>query len=235
MVGPGSFDLGDRVPGEQACPIEPQLVAGSLEQRQERIAVPGGAVAQARSLGERSCPPGELGAGQCQILVEHQPERGDHPGCAVTPLQADGAVLDERPPATGASSPARPRRLMASRRPPSHRQGSTQRRAVRRARDRLDPAVQVLRPPRSRGRGRPAPVCRRLTRSSKPSSRAMHRPRLPEQLALLVVDIRGDELRRRSPPPPRARGAAARAGCPSLRPSGSGPAHRASGSRGTGR
>src|SRR4029450_9924352 len=76
--------------------LEPQLVAGPLEQGQERIAVPGGAVAQARSLRDRPCPPRELTAGEREVLVEERPEGRDHPGRSVTPLHADRAGAGQR-------------------------------------------------------------------------------------------------------------------------------------------
>src|SRR4029079_13616642 len=55
----------ERVDGEPAPPLEPALVPGALEGLQERVPVPGGAVAEARALlrAGRASPPRQLGAG----------------------------------------------------------------------------------------------------------------------------------------------------------------------------
>ena len=91
----GPLDLADRVRGEPARAVEPALVAGALEEREERVAVPGRAMAEARALRDRSGLPRQLAAGERKILVEHVAERRDHPRGAVAPLDADRPIADK--------------------------------------------------------------------------------------------------------------------------------------------
>ena len=82
---------------ERARTIEPELVAGAREQRKKRVAVPGGAVAEVRSLRQRAGEPRELASCEQQPFVFVVPgrdarERRDDAGRAVTPLHADLAA-----------------------------------------------------------------------------------------------------------------------------------------------
>src|SRR5204862_8122600 len=90
--------LRERVDGEAAAPLEPELVAGALEGLQERISVPGSAVAETRAflLAVRARVPGQLGTCDQELLVEVRRRGGDHPGRTVAPLQADAAGRSER-------------------------------------------------------------------------------------------------------------------------------------------
>src|SRR5690349_4273826 len=58
----GPLDLGRGVHRERPRPFQPALVAGAVEELQERVAVAGGAVAEAGALGQRPRRPGELAA-----------------------------------------------------------------------------------------------------------------------------------------------------------------------------
>src|SRR5262249_26980211 len=78
----------------------PELVARTHEERQEGVPVAARSVAQAGALGDRARGPRQLRSANCQFLVEESAERRDHPRRAVTPLQADGAVLEMGPPAS---------------------------------------------------------------------------------------------------------------------------------------
>ncbi len=62
-------DLGGRVHCERAGTVEPELVAGSLEEGEECVAVAGGAVTDAGFLGERAGVPGQLAACSEQPVV----------------------------------------------------------------------------------------------------------------------------------------------------------------------
>src|SRR5215203_137510 len=65
-----TLHLAERVYGEPPGAVEPLLVARSLEHLQEGVAVAGGSVADRRALLRpvRARTPGELGAGQQQLL-----------------------------------------------------------------------------------------------------------------------------------------------------------------------
>jgi hypothetical protein len=69
VLGPVALDLLHGVHGEATRPLEPELVAGALEQPQERVTVPGGPVAEVRALAQRPRLPGQLAAGAQQPLV----------------------------------------------------------------------------------------------------------------------------------------------------------------------
>src|SRR5437763_17217488 len=62
--------LGGRVQREPARPLEPQLVAGAVEEREQREAVARRPVTQARALAQRSGAPDELAAGQQEALED---------------------------------------------------------------------------------------------------------------------------------------------------------------------
>ena len=70
----GLRDLPDRVRGEPACAVEPALVASAPGQRQERVAIPCGAVAEAGPLRDRTRAPRQLASGQREVLVENVAE-----------------------------------------------------------------------------------------------------------------------------------------------------------------
>src|SRR3954453_18579837 len=93
-----SLDLGERMDGEAAGPLEPALVAGALEDLQEGEPVAGRAVAGTRALPGRVGPrlPRELGACEQQLLVEIRRSGGDDPRRAVTPLQPNPAPAGRR-------------------------------------------------------------------------------------------------------------------------------------------
>jgi hypothetical protein len=61
------FNLRGGMHRESARSVEPELVAGALEKLQERIAVSGGAVAEAGPFCERTGAPGELAARDQQL------------------------------------------------------------------------------------------------------------------------------------------------------------------------
>ena len=61
------LDLGHGVHRERASSVEPELVAGALEEFQERVTVARGPVAEARAFGERAGAPDELAAGDEQL------------------------------------------------------------------------------------------------------------------------------------------------------------------------
>src|SRR4029077_5842088 len=89
-----SLNLSNGMHRKRASAVEPELVAGSAEELQEREPVPGRAVAEVRTLRERSRAPGELAAGQQQAFVFvvgwcNLRKRCDHSGRAVAPLHAD--------------------------------------------------------------------------------------------------------------------------------------------------
>ena len=90
--------------GEPSRPVEPDLLSGARERGQERVAVAGRAVADARALVERlrARTPGELGAGEQELLVEVGSRGGHDPGCSGAPLDTDLAVVgNERAPLPG--------------------------------------------------------------------------------------------------------------------------------------
>src|SRR5262245_726599 len=93
-LGTRPLDLAERVDGEAAGSLEPTLVAGPLERLQEREAVTGGAVAEARAflLAMRTGAPRQLGASEQELLGQVRRGRRDDPGRAVTPLQPDLVV-----------------------------------------------------------------------------------------------------------------------------------------------
>src|SRR5204863_3309335 len=74
---------------------EPALVTGALEGLQQRVAVPGRAVADRRSLVRPVRPrtPDELGTCSQQLLVEVRRRARDDPARARAPLQADLSVV----------------------------------------------------------------------------------------------------------------------------------------------
>src|SRR6478672_11229986 len=87
-------DLSPGVHSEGAGSVEPELVAVALEELQERVAVAGGAVAEARAFDERACAPNELASckqqlGEFLVVRRDRSERGDDSGCAVAPLSLD--------------------------------------------------------------------------------------------------------------------------------------------------
>ena len=93
-----SLDLFDRVHGERASPVEPELVSGSLQELQEGVAVAPGAVAEVRSFPERPGLPRQLAAfdeelGELGIARRDGRERGDDPRSPVTPLRSDRSGL----------------------------------------------------------------------------------------------------------------------------------------------
>ena len=89
------LDLLERVHGEPPRSVEPLLVAGPLERSQQRVSVPGRAVADAGAFLQavRACTPGQLGACKEQLLIEVGGRRNDDSRGAATPLDTDLAVL----------------------------------------------------------------------------------------------------------------------------------------------
>src|SRR5579862_5397345 len=69
------LDLFDRVHRECAGAIEPEVVADSPVQDEERVRVAGRAVTEPRPLGERPCAPCELAAGARELEIELVAER----------------------------------------------------------------------------------------------------------------------------------------------------------------
>src|SRR5206468_4219891 len=92
---PEPLDLRQRVNREAPRPLEPELVASALERLQERVPVPGGAVADTRTLLEAGRPgsPDELGTGQQELLVEVLRGPVDDARRSGAPLDADLAVV----------------------------------------------------------------------------------------------------------------------------------------------
>ena len=89
-----ALDLLGGVHGEGAGAGEPELVAGSPEQGEERETVARRPVAEAGPLGDRPGPPGQLPARQEDVERGDRRERRDHAGRAVAPL---GPHLVRRP------------------------------------------------------------------------------------------------------------------------------------------
>ena len=65
---PSSLELFERMDGEAASAVEPALVAGALEDLQERVAVAGGAMAETGALAVRARAPRELRACEEELL-----------------------------------------------------------------------------------------------------------------------------------------------------------------------
>src|SRR5512133_393009 len=93
-----SLDLLDRVHGERARPVEPELVSGPLQELQECVAVAPGAVAEVRSFPQGPRLPRQLAAldeelGKSGIAWRHGRERADDSRSPVTPLCSDRGGL----------------------------------------------------------------------------------------------------------------------------------------------
>jgi hypothetical protein len=107
-----TLHLLDRVHREAPRTFEPQRIAAELVQRQERESVPGGAVAEARSLAQRTGAPDQLTGAERKLHGHQVAERADDPGGAVAPLDVNllggpGDRLVER----GQLTPATHRRV----------------------------------------------------------------------------------------------------------------------------
>ena len=105
--------LVDRVHGEAPRPLEPALVAGAFEQRQEGETVAGRAVAERRAFAKRPRLPGQLASGHEQpgeavVAWRHPGQRRHDPGSAVAPLRADLGWPAHRQALTGDRLPVRP-------------------------------------------------------------------------------------------------------------------------------
>ena len=92
MLGRCPPDLLDRVHRERSGALEPEFVAGALEQLQKRVSVAGGAMAELGALPVRACQPGELAAPDQQfrqplVVGRDCRERGDDSRCAMAPLR----------------------------------------------------------------------------------------------------------------------------------------------------
>jgi len=97
VVCPAALDLSCGVHRKRARSCEPPLVSRRPVQGEERVAVPGRAVAEVGALAQGAGKPRQLAAGNGELLLDEVSERRDDARRAVAPLRADPAVFAVEP------------------------------------------------------------------------------------------------------------------------------------------